>query len=319
MEPLTQPNEKRYVLFPIQYPDIYNMYQKAQESYWTTHEIDLNQDKQDWIKLTDGQRRFISWVLAFFAASDGLVNENLVANFSMEVQIPEARAFYAFQTAIETVHSETYSLLIDTYIADSKERERLFDAVQTIPSVGKKTEWATKYMNRDTKSFAERIAAFSIVEGVFFSASFAAIFYIKTKGLMPGLCFSNTLIARDEGLHCDFASLIFSKCIHRPTQSTIHEMMKDAVEVEHQFVKDALMEDLVGMKSADMCEYVSFCADRLLRNLGYEALFRAKNPFDFMDLISVRDKTNFFERKVGEYNKAGVHQTDSHFSIHEEF
>lgn len=304
-EPILTKNSQRFVLFPIKHTDIWNMYKKAEASFWTAEEIDLSQDWTDWERLNSNERHFVSTVLAFFAASDGIVNENLASRFSTEVQIPEARCFYGFQIAIENIHAETYSLLIDTYIRDPKEKARLFNAIETVPSVKKKAEWALRWIE-SSDSFAERLIAFAAVEGIFFSGSFCSIFWLKKRGLMPGLTFSNELISRDEGLHCDFASLLYSKLNHKLDPSVVYKLIGDAVEIEKEFVTSALPVDLIGMNSKMMAQYIEFVADRLLMSLGYAKLFNSKNPFDWMELISLEGKTNFFEKRVGEYQKAGV-------------
>lgn len=305
-EPLLKENKQRFVLFPIQHNDIWSMYKKAEASFWTAEEIDLHSDLLDWNhKLNQNEKHFISHVLAFFAASDGIVLENLASRFMKEVQIPEARCFYGFQLAIENIHSETYSLLIDTYIRDQVERKRLFNAIETIECVKKKAQWAMKWIN-SSNSFAERLIAFAAVEGVFFSGSFCSIFWLKKRGLMPGLTFSNELISRDEGLHCDFACLLYNKLIKRLPQAAVHDIITNAVECEKEFICDALPVDLIGMNSRMMSQYIEFVADRLLYNLGYDKIYKVKNPFDWMEMISLEGKTNFFERRVGEYQKAGV-------------
>lgn len=304
---LTDDSSKRFVLFPIQYPSVWDLYKKAQASNWTAEEIDLSDDMQHWReKLTENERYFIKNVLAFFAASDGIVNENLAIRFSQDVKIAEARAFYAFQAAIETVHSEVYSLLIDTYIAEEAEKAKLFNAIDTIPCVQRKAKWALKWIESDQASFAERLIAFAAVEGIFFSGSFCAIFWLKKRGLMPGLTFSNELISRDEGLHCDFACHLFSMLQSKPSAKTILEIIVDAVECEKEFVTDALPVALIGMNAKLMQQYIEFCADRLLAELGVPKHWNSKNPFDWMELISLQGKTNFFEKRVGEYQKAGV-------------
>ncbi|MCS7077444.1 MAG: ribonucleoside-diphosphate reductase small subunit [Bacteroidia bacterium] len=304
-EPILTENKQRFVLFPIQYHEVWEMYKKAEASFWTAEEVDLAQDLSDWEKLNDGERHFISHVLAFFAASDGIVNENLASRFANEVQIPEARCFYGFQIAIENIHSEMYSLLIDTYIKDDKEKYRLLNAIETVPCVQKKAEWALKWIN-NTDSFAERLVAFAAVEGIFFSGSFCAIFWLKKRGLMPGLSFSNELISRDEGLHTDFACLIYSMLQNKLTESRVLEIITDAVKIEQEFITDALPVDLIGMNSRLMSQYIEFVADRLLVALGYSKYYHVTNPFDWMELISLQGKTNFFEKRVGDYQKAGV-------------
>jgi len=305
-EPLLVENPNRFVLFPIKNNDVWQMYKKAEASFWTVEEVDLAGDLKDWEKLNDKERHFVSRILAFFAASDGIVNENLLDNFSTEVQIPEARCFYGFQIAIENIHSEMYSLLIDTYIKDETERNNLFRAMHTLPFVQKKANWALKWCDRDFSSFAERCVAFAAVEGIFFSGSFCAVFWLKQRGLMPGLCFSNELISRDEGLHCDFACLLYKKLVNQLPDERIVEIITNAVEIEKEFVSDALPVELIGMNSKLMCQYIEFCADRLLVALGVRKFYRTTNPFQWMELISLQGKTNFFEKRVGEYSKSGV-------------
>jgi ribonucleoside-diphosphate reductase subunit M2 len=321
-EPILQPNPSRFVLFPIKYPDIWNMYKKAEASFWTIAEVDLSKDPDDWWnRLDNNERYFISHILAFFAASDGIVNENLVERFSGEVQIPEARCFYGFQIMIENVHSEMYSLLIDTYIKDNAEKDHLFSAIDTIPCIKKKAKWALDWISSN-KSFAERLVAFAIVEGIFFSGSFAAIFWLKKRGLMPGLTFSNELISRDEGLHCDFACLLYNQLQHRPDSKRIVQIVCEAVEIEREFLTDALPVGLIGMNACLMGQYISFVADRLLVQLGCNKHYNVENPFDFMELISLQGKTNFFEKRVGEYQKAGVtnkNPDDNKFTLDAEF
>ena len=286
---------------------IWEIYKKAEASFWTAEEIDLATDILDWDhKLTSNERHFIPHVLAFFAASDGIVNENLAQNFCTEIQSPEARCFYGFQIAVENIHSETYSLLIDTYIKDSMEKERLLTAIDTVPCVQKKAEWALKWCNAERASFAERCVAFAAVEGIFFSGSFCAIFWLKKRGLMPGLAFSNELISRDEGLHCDFACLVYSKLVNQLSSERITEIIRDAVRIEQEFVSAALPVELIGMNSVLMCQYIEFVADRLLIALNCPKYFNAKNSFEWMEMISLQGKTNFFEKRVGEYAKSGV-------------
>jgi ribonucleoside-diphosphate reductase subunit M2 len=282
------------------------MYKKAEASFWTAEEIDLADDAKHWKALNDGEKRFITHVLAFFAASDGIVNENLAMNFSNEVQVSEARCFYGFQIAIENIHSEVYSLLIDTYVKDITEKAHLLNAIEEVPCVRKKALWALKWCNRDRASFAERLVAFAAVEGIFFSGSFCSIFWLKKRGLMPGLSFSNELISRDEGLHCDFACLLYSKLVNRLPEDRIFDMINEAVEIEKEFIRDALPVELIGMNSSLMSRYIEFCADRLLVAMGYNKKWKVQNPFDWMDMISLQGKTNFFERRVSEYAKAGV-------------
>ncbi|KAK3374944.1 ribonucleotide reductase [Podospora didyma] len=306
-EPLLQENPNRFVLFPIKYHEIWQMYKKAEASFWTAEEIDLSKDQGDWNnKLTDDERFFVSHILAFFAASDGIVNENLVERFSGEVQIPEARCFYGFQIMMENIHSETYSLLIDTYIKEPAQRTYLFNAIDTIPCIRKKADWALKWIADKDATFAQRLVAFAAVEGIFFSGAFASIFWLKKRGLMPGLTFSNELISRDEGLHTDFACLLFSHLNNRPSKQLIEEIIVDAVKIEQEFLTEALPCALLGMNSNLMKQYIEFVADRLLVALGNEKIYKSSNPFDFMENISLGGKTNFFEKRVGEYQKAGV-------------
>ncbi|KAI8901288.1 ribonucleotide reductase small subunit [Globomyces pollinis-pini] len=323
MEPILTPNLKRFVLFPLRYPEVWRMYKKAEASFWTVEEVDLGKDNQDWDeKLNNDERFFISNILAFFAASDGIVNENLVERFSNEVQVPEARCFYGFQIMIENIHSEMYSLLIDTYIKDPTQKEHLFDALETIPCIRKKADWAMRWISDDNSSFAERLVAFAAVEGIFFSGSFASIFWLKKRGLMPGLTFSNELISRDEGLHCDFACLLYSLLENKLSNDVIIEIIKDAVAIEQEFLTESLPVDLIGMNAGMMKTYIEFVADRLLVELGVPKVWNVQNPFDFMDMISLQGKTNFFEKKVGEYQKTGVmgsRETSKVFSMDEDF
>ena len=321
-EPLLQDNKDRFVIFPIQHNDIWQFYKNAEASFWTAEEVDLSPDLHDWQnKLNDNERFFISRVLAFFAASDGIVNENLAINFLQEVQYPEARCFYGFQIMIENIHSEMYSLLIDTYVKDPAEKDYLLRAIETIPCVTKKAKWALRWITKG--SFAERLIAFAAVEGIFFSGSFCSIFWLKKRGLMPGLTFFNELISRDEGLHCDFACLLYVNHLqNKLSEETIREIIVDAVAIEKEFVTDALPVKLIGMNAELMCQYIEFVADRLLVALGCNKVWNATNPFDFMELISLQGKTNFFERRVGEYQKTGVAQTNSEqntFSLDEDF
>jgi ribonucleoside-diphosphate reductase beta chain len=304
-EPLLMENKQRFVLFPIKHPQVWEMYKKAEASFWTAEEIDLAHDMVDWDKLKDDEKHFISHVLAFFAASDGIVNENLVERFASEVQLPEARCFYGFQIAMENIHSETYSLLIDTYIKDAAEKSKLFNAIETIPCVKKKADWALRWIGSDS-CFAERCVAFAVVEGIFFSGSFCSIFWLKKRGLMPGLTFSNELISRDEGMHCDFACLLYSMLENKLTDAEVQKIIGDAVEHEKEFVTEALPVALIGMNSGMMAEYIEFVADRLLVALGAPKMYNKSNPFDWMELISLQGKTNFFEKRVSEYQKAGV-------------
>ena len=318
-EPLLAENKDRFVLFPIKHKDIWEMYKKAEASFWTAEEIDLASDQTDWNnKLNDNERHFIKHVLAFFAASDGIVNENLAVNFLNEVQSPEARCFYGFQIMMENIHSETYSLLIDTYIKDPIERDKLLHAIDTVPCVGKKAVWALKWISNG--SFAERLIAFAAVEGIFFSGSFCSIFWLKKRGLMPGLSFSNELISRDEGLHCDFACMLYTQHIkNKLPVEKVTDIIVNAVTIEKEFVSDAIPVKLIGMNSDLMCQYIEFVADRLLQALGCPKFYNAANPFDFMEMISLQGKTNFFEKRVAEYQKAGVMGENNVFKLDEDF
>ncbi|POY35216.1 ribonucleoside-diphosphate reductase [Solitalea longa] len=318
-EPILQENKERFVLLPIKYPEVWEMYKKAEASFWTAEEIDLSHDLKDWENFNDGERHFISHVLAFFAASDGIVNENLAVNFMSEVQIPEARCYYGFQIMMENIHSETYALLIDTYVKDTVEKNRLFNAIETVPCVKKKAEWALRWIENGT--FAERLVAFAAVEGIFFSGSFCSIFWLKKRGLMPGLTFSNELISRDEGSHCEFACLLYSMLNNKLSQERVHEIILDAVTIEKEFISDALPVSLIGMNAKLMQQYIEFVADRWLVALGYDKIYNATNPFDFMEMISLQGKTNFFEKRVGDYQKSGVmSDKDSNiFSLDEDF
>lgn len=320
-EPILEENKSRFVLFPIQHDDIWSFYKKAEASFWTAEEIDLSPDQIDWeTKLNDDERHFIKHVLAFFAASDGIVNENLAENFLSEVQYTEAKFFYGNQVAMENIHSETYSLLIDTYIKDSAEKSHLFNAIETLDCVKRKADWALRWI--DKGSFAERLVAFAAVEGIFFSGSFCSIFWLKKRGLMPGLSFSNELISRDEGLHCDFACLLYNHhLVNKLSKDQVREIIMDAVEIEKEFVTDAIPVKLIGMNSDLMQQYIEFVADRLLLELGNERVYNTSNPFDFMEMISIQGKTNFFEKRVGEYQKAGVlaGKENQTFSLDEEF
>ncbi|MFK7982260.1 MAG: ribonucleotide-diphosphate reductase subunit beta [Saprospiraceae bacterium] len=306
VEPILKENPNRFVLFPIVHDDIWQFYKKCEASFWTAEEIDLSADLVDWdSKLNDNERHFVKHVLAFFAASDGIVNENLAENFVSEVQYTEAKFFYGFQIMMENIHSETYSLLIDTYIKDNKEKDYLFNAIETLDCVKKKAEWALRWI--DNGNFAERIVAFAAVEGIFFSGSFCSIFWLKKRGLMPGLSFSNELISRDEGMHCDFACLLYNNHIEQKLDKKVLEgMIRDAVDIEKEFVSDALPVNLIGMNSDLMCQYIEFVADRLLASLGNDKIYNAENPFPWMELISLQGKTNFFEKRVGDYQKSGV-------------
>jgi ribonucleoside-diphosphate reductase beta chain len=320
VEPILKENPGRFVLFPIEYDEIWKMYKKAEASFWTTEEIDLAPDLVDWAKLTDNEQHFIKYVLAFFAASDGIVNENLVLNFMREVTIPEARCFYGFQIAIENIHAETYSLLIDTYIEDGKEKDFLFNAIENLDCVKKKADWALRWID-EAPTFAHRLIAFAAVEGIFFSGSFCSIFWLKKRGLMPGLSFSNELISRDEGLHCDFACLLYSMLQNKLPKQEVTDIITEAVTFEKEFVTDALPVSLIGMNAEMMCEYIEFVADRLLVSLGCDKVYGTGNPFPWMEMISLQGKTNFFEKRVGDYAKAGVmaERKDQVFSLDEDF
>ena len=319
-EPLLTANPQRFVLFPIQHSEVWNMYKKAESSFWTAEEVDLSQDIKEFEALTDNERHFLTHVLAFFAASDCIVNENLVMNFNNEVQIPEARCFYGFQIAIENIHSEVYSLLIDTYVKDKAEKAKLFNAIETIPCVRKKAKWALQWTDSKYASFAERLIAFAAVEGIFFSGSFCAIYWLKKRGLMPGLTFSNELISRDEGMHCDFACLLYRMLDHKLPGERVIEIIRGAVDGEKEFIGESLPVELIGMNSKLMTEYIEFVADRLLVSLGLEKTYNTPNPFEWMTLISLQGKTNFFEKRVGEYSIAGVGEDeDMEFNMDADF
>ncbi len=305
MSNITQKNLSRFVLFPVKYQNLWKAYKDAEASFWTAEEIDLIQDLSDWGKLNSGEKYFISYVLAFFAASDGIVGENLAMRFYNDVGFPEARAFYGFQLMMEGIHAETYSLLIDTYIKNVEEKEKLFNAVSTIPIIQKKAEWAMRWID-SSASFEERLAAFSAVEGIFFSSSFCAIYWLKKRGLMPGLSFSNELISRDEGMHTDFACLLYSMSDSKCSEETIHKIISEAVDLECEFATEAIPVELIGMNNNLMSQYIKFVADRLLVSLGYTKLYNVTNPFDFMEMISLQGKSNFFEKRVGDYARAGV-------------
>lgn len=311
VEPILQENKNRFVIFPIKHHDIWEWYKKMEASIWTAEEIDLSQDLNDWNnKLSDDERYFIKHILAFFAASDGIVNENLAENFVNEVQYAEAKFFYGFQIMMENIHSETYSLLIDTYVKDEAEKTELFTAIDVFPAIKKKAEWALKWIESD--SFAERLIAFAAVEGIFFSGSFCSIFWLKKRGLMPGLTFSNELISRDEGVHCDFAVHLHNyHLINKVPKDRIKEIIVNALDIEREFITESIPVSLIGMNATLMTQYLEFVTDRLLVELGCDRVYNTANPFDFMDMISLQGKTNFFEKKVGEYQKSGVMNTDS--------
>jgi ribonucleoside-diphosphate reductase beta chain len=321
VEPILVDNPGRFVLFPIEHKDIWDFYKLQQACIWTAEEIDLSQDINDWDKkLNDDERHFIKHVLAFFAASDGIVNENLAENMVRAVQYTEAKFFYGFQIMMENVHSETYSLLIDTYMKDEKEKDYLLNAIETIPCVGKKAQWAIKWI--ENGSFAEQLIAFAAVEGIFFSGSFCSVFWLKKRGLMPGLTFSNELISRDEGMHCDFACLLYNHhIVNKLPKETVTSIICEAVEIEKEFVSDALPVGLIGMNSDLMCQYIEFVADRLLAALGSTKVYNVENPFPWMDMISIQGKTNFFEKRVGDYQKAGVtaEKEKQSFAMDEDF
>jgi ribonucleoside-diphosphate reductase beta chain len=320
IEPILTENKDRFVLFPIKHPEIWAIYKKAEQSFWTAEEVDLHQDRIDWEgKLNEDERFFIKHVLAFFAASDGIVNENLAINFLNEVQYPEARCFYGFQVMIENIHSEMYSLLIDTYMKDGPEKDTLLHAIDHLDCVKKKANWALRWISQG--SFCERLVAFAAVEGIFFSGSFCSIFWLKKRGLMPGLSFANELISRDEGLHCEFACLLYSQLHNKLSEKTVHQIIGDAVAVEKEFVVEALPVRLIGMNADLMCQYIEYVADYWLLRLGYNRMYGATNPFDFMEMISMDGKTNFFEKRVGDYRKASVGNTtsDNQIKFDEEF
>ena len=311
LEPLLAPDDNRFVMFPIKYQDIWDMYKKQVDCFWRAEEIDLTKDLTHWETLNADERYFVSMILAFFAASDGIVLENLASRFMNEIQVSEARAFYGFQIAMENVHSETYSLLIETYIKDKAEKNRLFNAIEHFPSIKKKSDWAQKWIHDNRSSFATRLVAFACVEGIFFSGAFCSIFWLKKRGLMPGLTFSNELISRDEALHCEFAVLLYSKMVKKIDKARIHEIIKEAVEIETEFICDALPCRLIGMNSDLMTQYIQFVADRLCVQLGYKKIYNVSNPCQFMDLISLESKTNFFEKKVDSYALANKDTTDA--------
>ena len=306
-DPMFVENPSRFVLFPIKWPKIWDMYKKALASIWTVEELDLSKDTRDWEqKLNDDERHFIENILAFFAGSDGIVLENLAQRFCNEIQIPEAKCFYGFQIAIENIHSEMYSLLIDTLVSDNEKKTKLFNAIDTIPSVGKKANWALKWIKDKDASYATRLIAFAAVEGIFFSGAFCSIFWLKKRGLMPGLTSSNELISRDEALHTEFAVLIYSYLENKLSEDQVKEILTEVVEIEKEFIIDSIPCKLIGMNSTMMTEYIEFVADRLMVQLGYNKIYNATNPFSFMEMISMEGKTNFFERRVTEYSKAGV-------------
>ena len=318
-EILLQKSSSRFVLFPIKYHDIYEEYKKAESSFWTSNEIDLSKDLTDWENLNDKERNFIKNVIGFFAGSDGIIMENLALRFMNEIEIPEVRAFYSYQIFNENVHSETYSLLIDTYIKDNEEKIKIFNSIENMPCVGKKAKWAYKWIENKEVNFATRLIAFAIVEGVFFSGSFCAIYWLKKRGLMPGLTFSNELISKDEGTHCYFACLLYSYIKNKLKPEIIYDIIKEAVEIEKEFITESIPCALIGMNAEMMKTYIEFVSDRLLVQLGYEKIWNSSNPFDFMELISLRPKANFFELRVGEYAKSNISENNDNFEINNDF
>lgn len=319
IEPLLAPDDNRFVMFPIKYNDIWEMYKKQVDCFWRAEEIDLTKDLTHWESLNADERFFVSMILAFFAASDGIVLENLAGRFMNDVQVSEARAFYGFQIAMENIHSQTYSLLIDTYIKDKSEKHRLFNAIENFPCIKKKSDWAQKWIRDNRSSFATRLIAFACVEGIFFSGAFCSIFWLKKRGLMPGLTFSNELISRDEALHCEFAVLLYSKLENKVKKARVYEIIKEAVEIEMEFICDALPCRLIGMNADLMTQYIKFVADRLSVQLGYDKIYNVANPFDWMELISLEGKTNMFEKKIAEYSLANKKIDEDMFEISEDF
>jgi ribonucleoside-diphosphate reductase subunit M2 len=318
-EPLLAPDDNRFVMFPIQHQDIWEMYKKQVDCFWRAEEIDLSKDLTHWESLNADEKHFVSMILAFFAASDGIVLENLAVRFMSDVQVSEARAFYGFQIAMENIHSQTYSLLIETYIKNEDEKMRLFQAINHFPCIKKKSDWAQKWIKDNRSGFATRLVAFACVEGIFFSGAFCSIFWLKKRGLMPGLTFSNELISRDEALHCEFAILLYNKLVKKMPKSKIHELIKEAVGIETEFICEALPCRLIGMNSKMMTQYIQFVADRLCLQLGYDKLYDVTNPFDFMELISLEGKTNFFERVVSDYSLANKTVDENTFEFSEDF
>jgi ribonucleotide reductase beta subunit family protein with ferritin-like domain len=318
-EILLSKSSNRFVLFPIEYPKVYEIYKRAESSFWTANEIDLTKDMNDWEKLSEDEKYFIKNVIGFFAGSDGIVMENLAVRFMREIQIPEVRAFYSYQIFNESIHSETYSLLIDTYIKDKNEKMNIFNSIENIPSVAKKASWAYKWIeNVDNINFATRLIAFAIVEGIFFSGSFCAIYWLKKRGLMPGLTFSNELISKDEGMHCEFACLLYSMIKNKVSYKIVKDIFEEAIEIEKEFITESIPCALIGMNADMMKQYIEFVADRLLVQLGYEKIWKTENPFDFMELISLRPKANFFELRVGEYAKSNIALDNTEFEINNE-
>jgi ribonucleoside-diphosphate reductase subunit M2 len=319
IEPLLAPDDNRFVMFPIQDQDIWKMYKKQVDCFWRAEEIDLSKDQLHWDSLEPSEKYFISMILAFFAASDGIVLENLAARFMNDVQLSEARAFYGFQIAMENIHSESYSLLIESYIKNSEEKHKLFNAIENFPCIKKKSDWAQKWMHDNRSSFATRLVAFACVEGIFFSGAFCSIYWLKKRGLMPGLTFSNELISRDEALHTEFAVLLYNKLQKKMTKARIHEIIKEAVDIETEFICEALPCRLIGMNSELMTKYIQFVADRLCLQLGYDKIYNVANPFDFMELISLESKTNFFEKRVDSYALAEKTKADDVFEFTADF
>jgi ribonucleoside-diphosphate reductase subunit M2 len=319
VEPILKPDDNRFVMFPIKYQDIWEMYKKQVDCFWRAEEVDLSKDLNDWEKLSSDEKHFIKMVIAFFAGSDGLVLENLASRFMSDVQVSEARAFYGFQIAMENIHNEVYSLLIDTYIKDSEEKHKLFNAIENFPFIKKKADWAKKWIADKRSSFATRLLAFAVIEGVFFSGSFAAIFWIKKRGLMPGLTFSNELISRDEALHTEFAVLLYSKLQKKVAKKRIVEIIQEAVEIEKEFITEAIPCRMIGMNSKLMSQYIEFVADRLCLQLGYDKIYNSTNPFDFMELISIETKVNFFERTNSEYALANKTVSNNVFEFGDDF
>ena len=321
-EILLDKSENRYVIFPIQHDKFWEMYKKSEANFWTTEELDLSKDMTDWKKLNDNEQKFIKHILAFFAASDGIVNENLVERFTQEVQLLEAKFFYIFQMAMENIHSETYSLLIDTYIKDPIEKDYLFNAMDTIPSIQKKAQWALKWISDKDSPFVNRIIGFAAVEGIFFSGAFCSIFWLKKRGLMPGLCHSNELISRDEGMHTEFAVLMYHNLIDKPSPEIVYQIIQEAVEIEKEFITESLSCELIGMNKNLMGQYIEFVADRLLKMFKLDPVYNTVNPFDWMEMISIQGKTNFFEKRVGEYsNKANpnIDQSKNEINFDDDF
>ena len=318
-EILLKKNKNRFVLFPIKYNDIYEEYKKAESTFWTINEIDLSKDINDWDKLNNNEKYFIKNIIGFFAGSDGIIIENLALRFLNEIEIPEARSFYSYQIFNENIHSETYSLLIDTYIKDNEEKNKIFNSIENIPCIAKKASWAYKWIQNNEVNFATRLIAFAIVEGIFFSGSFCAIYWLKKRGLMPGLTFSNELISKDEGMHCHFACLLYSYIKNKLKKEIVYEIFKEAVEIEKEFITESIPCNMIGMNSIMMKQYIEFVSDRLLVQLGYSKIWNTENPFDFMELISLRPKSNFFELRVGEYAKSTISENSDSFTLDNDF